>query len=415
MNYAVGKNIKRQDAFDKVQGKSIYPDDIEFDGMIYAGVLRSTIPYGRIISIDYDAAYNMPGVLKIIDRSMIPGETTYGVVLKDQPTLTSDLIKRVGDPILIVVAETKNILKRALDSIKVSYEEFKGVFSIEEALSLEAPILGEKDNILYKINIVNGDIDMGFNESDYIVENTYTTPAVDHAFLQTEAAVSRYNGDMLEIYVATQYPHYDREEVARALNIPESKINIINTSIGGAFGAREDISVQVHAALAAFYLKRPVKIVLGREESTMVRCKRHAFQMYYKTGVKKDGRLCAMQAKIIGDTGAYCSWGMNILRKAAVHATGPYVIPNVKVESMAVYTNNSFSGAMRGFGVAQVAFAHESQMDMLAEKLHMNPLKFRYINCFEHGSKTATGQTLKDSVGIKKCIDEIAKLDSIEL
>lgn len=415
MNYAVGKNIKRLDAFDKVQGKSKYPDDIEFDGMVYAGVLRSTIPYGKIISVDYDAAYNMPGVLKIIDRSMIPGEATYGVVLKDQPTLAGEMVRRVGDPILIVVAETKSILKRALNSIKVNYEEFKGIFSIEDALNPEAPVLGEKDNILYKINVIKGDSEKGFNESDYIVENNYTTPAVDHAFLQTEAAVSKYDGDMLEIYVATQYAHYDREEVARALKIPENKINIKNTSIGGAFGAREDISVQIHAALAAFYLKRPVKIVLDREESTLVRCKRHAFKMYYKTGVKKDGRLCAMEAKIVGDTGAYCSWGMNILRKAAVHATGPYVIPNVKVESMAVYTNNSFAGAMRGFGAAQVAFAYESQMDMLAERLHMNPLKFRYMNCFEQGSKTATGQTLTDSVGIKKCIEEIAKLDGIEL
>jgi nicotinate dehydrogenase large molybdopterin subunit len=415
MSIAVGLSIKRQDAEDKVKGRAMFPDDIEFEDMVYAGVVRSSIPYGRITCIDCEEARHMPGVLKIIDYSMIPGEKCHGVIFKDQPVLAKDIVKRVGDPILIVVACSKSVLKSALKIVKINYENYKGIFTVKEALKKDAPILGDGSNVLFDIKIRRGNVDKGFDEADYIVENHYNTPPVEHAFLQPEACMAGYAGDILEIYVATQYAHYDRKEVSQALNISENSINIINTSIGGAFGAREDITLQIHAALAAYYTKKPVKIVFTREESTVVHCKRHGMDMYYKTGATKNGKLCAMEARILGDTGAYCSWGINVLRKSAVHATGPYVIPNVSIESKAVYTNNSFAGAMRGFGAVQVAFACESQMDMLAEKAGINPLEFRYMNCFEKGSITATGQMLKSSVGIKQCIEKIANIDTIEL
>lgn len=415
MSIAVGRDIERPDALDKVKGRAAFPDDIEFPDMVYAGVVRSSIPYGKIIDIDCEEVKNMPGVIKILDYSMIPGEKTHGVIFKDQPVLAKDVVKRIGDPILIIIASDKSSLKSAIKGVKIRYEEYRGIFSLEDALKKEAPILGEGSNILFSLKIKRGDTIKGFQEADCIVENCYSTPAVEHAFLQPEACVARYNGDLLEILVATQYPHYDREEVCRALNISENSVNIINTAIGGAFGAREDITLQIHAALAAYYIKRPVKIVFTREESTVVHCKRHAIKMYYRTGAKKNGKLCALEARIFGDTGAYCSWGINILRKAAVHATGPYAVPNVDIESTAVYTNNSFSGAMRGFGAAQAAFAYESQMDMLAEKLAINPLQFRYMNCFKKGSITATGQILESSVGIKKCIEKMAEADGITL
>jgi len=217
------------------------------------------------------------------------------------------------------------------------------------------------------------------------------------------------------VYVATQYPHYDREEVSRCLGLPEDKVRIINTTVGGAFGVREDITLQCHAALATYFTQKPVKIVYSREESTVTHCKRHAFKMFYKTGVDENGKLCALNARIYGDTGAYCSWGMNVLRKAAVHAAGPYEVLNVDVQALAVYTNNSFCGAMRGFGAAQVAVAYESQMDELARYLGINPLKFRYMNAVKEGSLMPTGQVLERSVGMKKCIEEIARIDNIVL
>jgi CO/xanthine dehydrogenase Mo-binding subunit len=239
---------------------------------------------------------------------------------------------------------------------------------------------------------------------------------VEHAFLQPEAAVAKFADDgSLDVYVSTQYPHYDREEVARCLNMAEEKVRINNTTIGGAFGAREDINPQCHVAIAAYITKKPVKIVYSREESIISHCKRHPLMMHYKTGVRVDGKLCALRVRIYGDTGAYASWGMNILRKSAVHASGPYVIPNVDIQALAVYTNNPYCGAMRGFGATQVPLAYEGQMDILAEKLGMNPLKFRYINSFEVGSITATGQCLTSSVGLKKCIEKIADIDGIKL
>lgn len=414
-NY-VGKNIKKEDALDKVMGKAIYPDDIEFPDMLYAGVVRSSIAYGIVKSVDCTKAAALNGVVMIINRNMIPGERKHGVVFKDQPILVEDIVKRVGDPIIIVVAENKKALKEAISLIHVEYEEYKGIFTIEDALKEDAPILGEGSNILYQLNVKRGNTEEAFKNAAHIVENWYRTPHIDHAVLQPEAAVSRFDEEgNLEVYVATQYPHYDREEVSRCLDLPEDKVKIINTAIGGAFGVREDITAQVHAALAAFYTKRPVKIVYSREESTVTHCKRHSIKMYYKTGVDENGKLCALKVRIYGDTGAYCSWGMNVLRKAAVHAAGPYEVPNVDVESLAVYTNNSFCGAMRGFGAAQVAVAYESQMDQLAKLLGMNPLKFRYLNAVREGSEMPTGQVLESSVGMKKCIEEIAKIDKIVL
>lgn len=413
---AVGESLKRPDAYDKVLGKAIYPDDIEFEGMLYAGVKRSTIPYGKVLNINIDELKMMPGVECVIDYSMIPGAITHGVVFKDIPVLVKDVIKRVGDCIVLVVAKDKESLDRALKNVKVEYEEYEGVFTVENALKEGAPILGDGSNVLYDIKIKTGDIEEGFKSAKYIAENWYSTPVVEHAFLQPESVLANVDEDgRVSVFVATQYAHYDREEVAKCLSLEEDKVRIVNTAIGGAFGGREDIGAQCHAALASYITKRPVKIVYSREESTISHSKRHPLKMYYKTGVMADGKLCALKARIYGDTGAYASWGMNVLRKAAVHATGPYVIPNVDIQALAVYTNNPYSGAMRGFGATQVPPACESQMDILAEKLGMHPLKFRYINSFEAGSVTATGQKLTRSVGVKKCIEKIAELDGVEL
>lgn len=413
---AVGQGLIKPDAYDKVIGKAIYPDDIEFEGMLYAGVKRSTIPYGRVISVNKEEIKRLPGVECVIDYSMIPGSISYGVIFKDTPILVKDIVKRVGDSILLVVAKDKDSLNNALNKVKVEYEEYEGVFNVEDALKEGAPILGDGNNILYDIKIKTGNIEEGFKEAKYIAENWYSTPMVEHAFLQPEAAVGKYNEDSsIDIYVATQYPHYDREEVASCLNMEEDKIRINNTTIGGAFGAREDINPQCHVALATYFTRKPVKIVYSREESTLSHSKRHPLKMHYKTGVRADGKLCALKVRIYGDSGAYASWGMNILRKSAVHATGPYIIPNVDIQALAVYTNNPYSGAMRGFGAAQVPLGSEGQMDILAEMLGMHPLKLRYLNAFEVGSNTATGQCLSSSVGIKKCIEKLAEIDGIEL
>lgn len=413
---SIGKSIIRPDAYDKVLGKAIYPDDIEFENMLYAGVKRSSIAFGKVLNINIDEIKNIDGVVEVIDYSMLPYAKSHGVIFKDIPTLVKDVVKRVGDCIVLIVAKDKKSLKNALDAVKVNYEVYKGSFSVEDSLKDDAPIIGDGSNVLYDIKIKKGNIDEGFKEAKFIEENVYSSQMTEHAFLQPECAVANIgNEGKIDIYVATQYPHYDREEVARVLGIDEEDIRIHNTVIGGAFGGREDINPQCHAAIASYITKRPVKVLYSRDESTISHCKRHPMKMYYKTAVDKNGKLCALKAKIYGDTGAYASWGMNVLRKAAVHATGPYVIPNIDISAMAIYTNNPFCGAMRGFGAAQVPFAMESQMDILGEKLNINPLKFRYMNAFDIGSITATGQILKSSVGIKKCIEEMCRIDHITL
>ena len=416
----VGKRIRRVDAYSKVTGKAEYPDDLEFKDMLYAGVYRSTIPYGKVIKVHTEKAKALKGVVCILDHTMIPGEKYNGVMLKDMPFLVVDYVKRIGDPIVLVVAENKRILKEALSLITVEYEELKGIFTIEDALKEEAPVLqtgiGNGKNINYNITIKKGNVEEAFKNAKYVVENWYDTQHIEHAFLQPEVGIGRCDDEgNVEVYVATQYPHYDREEVARCLNIPEEKVKIINVAMGGAFGAREDISLQAHCALAAYYTKRPVKIVYSREESTLTHCKRHAFRIYYKSAVDQAGKLVAIESKIYADTGAYSSWGPSVTRKSAVHITGPYEVPNVHIEAYSVYTNNSFCGAMRGFGALQASIAYESQMDILAHKLGMHPLEFRYINSFNPGSITATGQNLGKHVAIKECIKKVAELDNIEL
>ena len=412
----VGESVIRPDAYEKVLGTASFPDDLEFQNMLYAGVKRSSIAYGRVKSINISEVKKLDGVIDVIDYKGIPGEINHGVVFKDIPILVKDTIKRIGDCIVLIIAKDKTSLKIALEKVNIEYEEYKGIFTIEDALKSDAPILGNGNNILYDITIKKGNIEEGFKNSKFITVNTYYTQMTDHDFMQPEVAIANYkNNNTLDLYVATQYPHYDREEVARCLNLKEEQVNIINMTIGGAFGGREDINPQCHAAIASYITKKPVKIIYSREESTISHSKRHPMKMYYKTSVNSNGKLSAVKARIYADTGAYASWGINVVRKAAVHATGPYEIPNVDIKAYAIYTNNPFCGAMRGFGAAQVPIAYESQMDILAEKLNIHPLKFRNINAFNCGSYTATGQKLEGNIVIKKCIEKLASIDRVDL
>lgn len=404
----VGKKIARVDALSKVTGRAIFPDDLYMDNMAYGKTLRSTIPHGYI-TVDTREAEKVDGVIKIFTYKDVPNNE-HGVIFKDHQVFCRERVRRIGDPIAFVVAEDMKACDLAIEKIKVEYEEIEGVFDPEAAMKDDAPKVHGDSNVLYHFKIRKGNIEKGFEESYAIAENTYKTHMVEHAFLQPEAGVSYIDEEgRVTIIVATQYPHYDREEIAAALNLPEDKVRVITANIGGAFGGREDISLQIHLSLAAYVLKRPVKVVYSREESFLAHCKRHPMIMKYRTGADKDGNLLAMEAEIIGDTGAYASWAPNILRKAGVHATGPYCIPNVRVDSFAVYTNNPYAGAMRGFGATQVPVAYEQQMDILAEKLGMDPITIRMKNMFRKGSETATGQILTESIPLEECLEKIVE------
>lgn len=404
----VGKNLIRVDAYSKVTGKALYPQDIYMDGMAYGKTLRSEKPHAYI-KVDTREAEKLEGIIKIFTYKDVP-KNSHGVVFKDHEVFCEKKVRRIGDPIAFVVGESERVCELALKKIVVHYDELEGVFDPLLAMDENSPKVHESGNIMYHYKIRKGNIKEGFKNSHAIVENTYKTHMVDHAFLQPEAGMSFIDDKgRITIMVATQYPHYDREEVAANLNLPQDQIRIINTNVGGAFGGREDISLQTHLALAVYTLKIPVKVIYSREESFIAHSKRHSMIMKCKTGADKDGKLLAMKAVIIGDTGAYASWGTNVLRKAGVHITGPYYIPNVVVDSYAVYTNNPFAGAMRGFGVTQVPIAHEQQMDILAEELGMDPVSIRMINMFGKGSVTATGQVLTESVPLEECLEKVVE------
>lgn len=405
----IGKSTARVDALKKVTGRALYPEDITMENMVYGVTLRSTMPHANI-TVDISEAEKVEGVLKVLTAKDVTGINNHGVLFKDHEVLCEKRVRRVGDPIAFVVAETTEIAQNAVEKIKVEYEELEAVFSPIEAMKEDAPRVHEDvSNIVFHYKNRTGDTESAFKDCDVIVENEYTTSMVDHAFLQPESGVAymEENGTLV-VKVATQYAHFDRFEVAEALGLPEEKVKIINTEIGGAFGGREDISLQIHIALAAYLIGRPVKCTYSREESFYGHSKRHPFIMKYKTGADKNGKLKAMEVEIIGDTGAYASWAINVLRKGGVHATGPYEIPNVKVDSIAVYTNNPYAGAMRGFGATQPPIGYEQQMDQLAEKLCMDPVEFRLKNTFKVDSKTSNGQLLVESVPIDRCIEEVS-------
>ena len=278
----------------------------------------------------------------------------------------------------------------------------------EEALKPYAPLIHEKGNLLLEFHVIKGDVQRGFKEAEVIVEETYTTTWVDHAYLEPDAGISYLDEEgRITVVCPTQNVHYDQKEVASVLSLPLEQVRIIQCATGGGFGGRLDITVQCLLALAVFHLKKPVKIVYSREEVFQVTSKRHPLKIRYKSGAKKDGTLTAVEVDILGDTGAYASYGSTVAIRSAVHATGPYQVPNVKVRSRMVYTNNSWSGAMRGFGVPQMAFAHESQMDLLAQALKMDPIEIRLKNSLRVGSETATGQTLMASVGIGETLRKV--------
>ncbi|MBN4050903.1 MAG: xanthine dehydrogenase [Alkaliphilus sp.] len=405
----VGKSINRVDGLSKVTGEAIYPQDIYLDGMLYGKTLRSKKPHANI-EIDITEAEQLEGVVKILTHKDVIGKNHHGVVLKDHEVFCSKRVRQIGEPLAFVIAETERIAESALEIIRVKYDELEGVFEPEIALQENSPKVHGNTNEISVFKIRKGNVEIAFKNCDIIVEQEYRTPMQDHIFLQPEAGVSYLERDgTIVVMVATQYPHFDREEIAEAMGMPESKIKVLNPAVGGAFGGREDITMQIHLALATKITKKPVKAIYSREESFLAHSKRHPFIMKYKTGASKDGKLIAMEADLIADSGAHASWSINVARKAGVHATGPYEIPNVSVSSKAVYTNNPYTGAMRGFGVTQVAIAHEQQMDLLAEKLNMSPIEFRRRNMFKVNSSTATRQILKESVPMGKCIDEIEK------
>jgi CO/xanthine dehydrogenase Mo-binding subunit len=401
---------------DKVTGKTLFPGDLYMEGMLYAKVLWSGRPHARILSIDTIEAEKVPGVVAILTADDAPCNE-YGLIFKDQPALNKDKVRSVMDNLAIVVAEDERTTRRAQDLIKVEYEDLPMLTDPRQTMKEGAVLIHEdrEDNILTYHRIRKGDVEKGFAEADVIVEGEYFTPHTEHAYLQPEAGLGYVDDEgRIVVHTTGQWAHDDRHQIAHMLQLPEDQIRVIYTQAGGAFGGREDMSVQHLLALAAWHLDklgvpRPVKMVWDRKESFRGHHKRHPCYMKYKTGAIKDGRLTAVQAEFIADAGAYASSSSAVLANAVTLATGPYDVPNVKVDGYAVYTNNLPAGAMRGFGAPQAIFGSEMQMAKLAEALDMDPVMLRMKNVLGEGSILATQTVVPEGVGIRQTLVEVAE------
>ena len=404
----VGHRQVRPDAVDKVTGKAIFTDDLAFDGMLFASVRRASIPHGLLRRLDIRKASSLPGVRAVLTAQDLPAERNHGLVTYDWPILVGlgERIRYVGDALAIVAADTQKIAAEAIGLIEADFEELPVISDPVQARQPGTPALHENGNLLKHIKVRKGDMPRGFAEADVILEHTFHTPIMDHAFLEPECSIAVPTADgRMEIYVGSQIPYQDREQVARALGWPEERVRVIGQLMGGGFGGKEDIAGQIHAALLANATGQPVKLLFDRRESLLVHPKRHATQIKVKIGAKKDGRLTAVETELYGDTGAYASLGEKVMTRATTHSSGPYEAPNVRADCYAMYTNNPPAGAFRGFGVTQSAFAIESMLDMLAEKLGVERVALRRMNALRVGSITNTGQELRESVGLTDCID----------
>ncbi len=407
---AVGHSHLRPDAIEKVNGAAIFTDDLKFDGMLYAKARRAMIPHGFLKKIDISRARSLPGVVAVLTAEDIPGEKTHGLVIYDWPVLVGvgERIRYVGDAIAIIAAETQQIAEQASALIEAEFDLQPVITNPVQARQEGVPRLHENGNLLKHIKVRKGDMEQGFAESDVILEHTFHTQITDHAFIEPECSIGVPLPDgRMEIYVGSQIPYQDRTQVARAMGWEEERVRIVGQLMGGGFGGKEDVMGQIHVAMLANVTQRPVKLLFDRHESLLVHPKRHATQIRVKIGAKKDGRLVAAETELYGDTGAYASLGEKVMTRATTHSAGPYDIPHVRADCYAMYTNNPPAGAFRGFGVTQSAFAVESMMDMLAEKLKIEPVELRRMNSLHVGSFTNTGQELRESVGLMECIDRV--------
>lgn len=408
MNYkTVGEPLFRVDALAKVTGQTLYPQDLFKEDMVWGVTLRSREPHAKI-SVDTKAALAMPGVRLVLTHEDVPGLNRHGVLWKDHDVFAEQIVRRIGDPIAFIVADTKEEAEAALEKVVVDYAILPGLFDAKSAMADTENLLhAPQPNLLFQYNLKKGNAEQAIRNSAFVAKNTYKLGSVDHMFLQPEAGLAWMDGDVVCVSVSTQYPHFDVSEIAEALDLPVERIRYLNPAIGGAFGGREDISMQIHLALATLKLGLPVKCILEREESFYAHSKRHAITMEYETACDKDGLLTAVKGRFYGDTGAYASWANNIMRKCGVHGTGPYEVPNVDIESYAVYTNNPYAGAMRGFGATQPPVGYEQQMDQLAEMTGLSPVAIREKNMFHYASITATGQDLLETVPLDLCLEAV--------
>ncbi len=409
-DWKVGSRVHRLDVEEKVLGKGQYPDDFYLDGMIYASALRSKYPRARVLSIDVSKAKALPGVVDVITAADIPGENKIGHIKHDQYTLIpiGGLTHYLGDAICLVAAECREIVEQAKKLIKVEYEVLPAVHGIEEAKAPDAPLVFDEEtsNVQAHEHVSRGNADEAIKNAPHVISQHFETPWTEHAFLEPEAATAYIDddGDVF-IYSTDQSAHQTLHECQLVLGT--KKVKVQNALVGGGFGGKEDMTVQHHAALVAWKTRRPVKITLTRAESLLIHPKRHHFVMDFTMGCDNDGKILGVKAKCESDTGAFASLGGPVLQRACTHAAGPYAYENFDIEGTAYYTNNPPAGAFRGFGVTQTCFAIESLLNMMAEKIGIDPWEIRYRNAIRPWGVLPNGQIVDDSTGLVETLEAV--------
>lgn len=405
----LGQSATRPDGGAKVKGDFAFTSDMWADNMLWGATLRSPHPYARIRSIDISHALQIPGVEAVITADDVPGQLTYGLISSDQPVFAKDVVRYMGEPVAAVAGDHPETCRRALAAIVVDYEVLQPLTDPETSLNESVPPIHPDGNVIRQQRIVAGDQSA---TGPIVVEGEYVIGMQDQAFLGTEAALALPDADRagVEVYVATQWLHEDQKQMAACLGLPVEKVRIVLGGVGGAFGAREDISLQVHTALLALRTGRPIKMQYGREESFFGHVHRHPAKVWMRHHATAEGRLIKVEARFLFDGGAYASTSSAVLINGITHAQGPYKCDNAIVDGFAVRTNNPPCGAMRGFGVVQACFAHEGQMDKIAQAAGISPVDVRLINAMETGDALITGQIVDSVAPVARCIQETAAL-----
>jgi xanthine dehydrogenase D subunit len=401
----IGESTTRSDGVPKVTGEFEYSSDLWMEGMLWGATLRSLHPHANIWSLDTSEAEAMPGVYAVLTHEDVPGRKVYGMEIPDQPVLAWERVRYQGEAIAIVAADHPETARRALDRISVEYEVLEPVTDAEEAMSESAPRLHLSGNVLRHVRIEHGDTRA---TADVVVTGEYEIGMQDQAFLGPESGLAVPDGEGgVDLYISTQWLHIDRDQVAESLDLEPEQVRLTLSGVGGAFGGREDLSMQIHACLLALHTSRPVKMVYNREESFFGHVHRHPAKMRYEHGVTSDGKLVYVKARLVFDGGAYASSSNAVCLNAATFACGPYDVPNAEIDSYMLYTNNPPCGAMRGFGAVQACFAHESQMDKLAQALEMDPVEFRIKNAIECGIKFPFGQEVPPPAPVAELLERV--------
>ena len=403
----VGESPRRPDGPSKVRGEFAYSSDLRVDEMLWGATVRSPHPYARIVSIDQTAALALPGVHAVLTHEDVPGRKVYGLEIPDQPVLAIDVVRYWGEAVALVAADSPEHARRAAKLVGVEYEVLEPLTDPELALTDAAPRLHPDGNVTRYVKIRHGDQNA---RADVVVTGEYEVGMQDQAPLGPESGLAIPDGDGgVNLHLATQWLHIDRSQLADCLALPPEKVRLTMAGIGGAFGAREDLSMQAHACMLALRTGRPVKIAYSRPESFVGHVHRHPGKLRYEHGATRDGKLVYVKARVLLDGGAYASSSTAVIANACCFAAGPYECPNATIDGWVVYTNNPPCGAMRGFGSVQNCYAHEAQMDKLAAALGMDPVELRIRNAMRTGSRLVTGQVVEGPAPVAELLDRIRK------